>query len=187
MTDKYPNLQPLAVGDEYIPSPAAQWDTSVMVPRNPHAVWNLLSRMGLQRPEEEGAGYFLPKRIERFLPEAVRSIDTLTKSEADLPRQREVGDRLRDVAKGSFAEVVYINHDVRSLVLDSYWPGTDKRDAMHYSWTLHVGHSQTPDSSWVMTRIRKDMPFKRFGRIIPIIDRWAMQQLSQGLTERIPK
>ncbi|HEX8762707.1 MAG TPA: hypothetical protein VF733_03005 [Candidatus Saccharimonadales bacterium] len=188
-----PNIHPLELANQYIPNPAVEWDSSITIPRNPDAVWLLLSRVGLQGPKEAGAGWFLPQRLERFLPEKLHSVGALAVREGRLPRQREVGDRLKDFGKGAFADVVAIDHEVRALALDGHWPSKKRilrtdSEHMHYTWTLHVEPIEgTPDNAQITTRVRKETPFKRFGRVVPAVDKWGLKQLRRGLMEHLPE
>lgn len=183
MSELLRNTQFELPSDNIIRSPGASWDTQVHLDRNPNDTWQLVSRIGLI--SEGGVGWFVPKEAERWLPKDLHSIDLLHNDE--LPRQRKVGDILRDFPKDSVARVAEVDHESRTLALDCLWPANKKRlNDFHYSWTIRIDPSE--HGSNILTRIRIANP--KNPRITNALgsrlDQWAMKHVARGLAQRIP-
>ncbi|HEX5798456.1 MAG TPA: hypothetical protein VFX79_03815, partial [Candidatus Saccharimonadales bacterium] len=97
-----PEAAPELSGDRLVPQPEAAWDTSVTVDGSPEQVWMWLSRIGFQ--SEGGAGYVMPKNVDRLLRKRYRS------SHGDIEdvRQVQVGEELKD-GPNSVARVIEVD------------------------------------------------------------------------------
>lgn len=169
-------------GDRIIPQPDAAWDTKVAVDGPPEEVWKWLSRIGLD--SEGGAGYAMPRNVDRILPERYRSMH----GGIDAVRQVEVGDELKDGPK-SVARVVEVDGtgDDKTMVLDAKWPERKGgRPGIHYSWQVVVEPNDKGGTDILArTRMADLKNPKLMRRIGPASDRWAMGLLRRGLNERI--
>lgn len=169
-------------GDSLISRPDAAWDTSIKVDGSPEEVWKWLSRIGLK--SEGGAGYAMPRSVDRMLPERHRSMH----GNIDDVRQVQVGDELKD-GPNSVAQVVEIDSsgETKTMVLDARWPERKSgKPGMRYSWQVVVEPNPKGGTDVLArTRMAGLKNSKLMTRIGPPSDRWAMGLLRRGLNERL--
>ncbi|MGZ5398850.1 MAG: SRPBCC family protein [Nocardioides sp.] len=158
-------------GDDLVRRPDAVMDRAFTLSAPPHEVWPWLVQLGKWR-----AGWYLPRRIERFLPpgrRAVRHIDTRWQN-------LRVGDVIPDY--GGRDETFTVNHlDPPTTIVY-----TSERGRMRLSWAIRLtpsGHGSTR----VRLRLRMG-PIRRLWLVHTVgelVDLLTIAGLAAGLAERV--
>lgn len=166
-------------GDTIIPEPDLAWDTPVAVPKSPEEAWS--GRYGITRmgSVEDGlAGPLLPQRFDPVIPPHMRSLA----ADAPEPRQLQVGDTIPDGYPGSVGTVVEINDELKTMVVDTWWPSKKGKPGLHYTWQLTVEPGADADTSTIIARTRmENVAHKAAGKLWPTVDRYAMRLIAEGV------
>jgi hypothetical protein len=120
--------EPPAPGDELLPEANMVFDHAVLLDATPDEIWPWLLQLGKHR-----AGWYLPARLERFVPRGRRALRTLD------PRlqQLAVGDRIPDYGgRDEWLEVAHLLAP-HTLVF------TSERRGRRFTWALLL--AQHPD------------------------------------------
>ncbi|HSX06455.1 MAG TPA: hypothetical protein VLG92_01925 [Candidatus Saccharimonadia bacterium] len=160
------------------------WRTNTEIPTpNIDEAWDWVSRMGLVGGEEvggeRGTGWGFPN--SRWVPRTLRSPATL-----DGTRVLEAGARVRDAPRDSYAEVVEIDHDSRTILFKSDWPQKDPNaEPILYTYriTLEPGWGGTiMTTDMRATNVRHPRLMQMFGQPL---DAQAMKMFGRGLTRHV--
>lgn len=168
-------------GDYIIAEPDAAWDTAVTVPGEVEAIWAWVSRLGLVA--EGGAGWPMPDRLSRRMPERYRAVQTSPEEF----RQLQVGDTVKD-GPHSVAQVALLEDrgPTKSIVFASQWPDRRGRPGIHYSWQLTVGENPEGGTDILartrMANLKHTALTQQFG---PWLDQKALELIGEGLAERV--
>ena len=158
-------------GDDLVESADAVMDRAFTISAAPDEVWPWLVQLGKGR-----AGWYLPRRVERFLPPARRAVRHVDTRWQDL----EPGDVIPDY--GGRDETFTVNH-IDSPQVIVY---TSERGRSHISWAIllaPVGHGRTR----VRLRLRVGPTTHKWlvetgGELI---DRLTTAGMAAGLEERL--
>src|SRR6478735_10181796 len=109
------------VGDDLVPNADVVMDRAFSVAAPPVAVWPWLEQLGKRR-----AGWYLPGRVERFVPRRRRAIRHLDPSYGGL----RVGDVIPDYGGKDETFEVAVVEPLRHLVY------TSRRGRTYVSWAI---------------------------------------------------
>lgn len=177
-------------GDELIPRPRAVMDRVVTLPAPPEAVWPWLVQLGKGR-----AGWYLPRGLERFVPETRRPLREIDPAFQDLA----VGDEVPDYGPGD--PVFRVTHldPQRALVMRTIrhpalgWRWPEREDplpprALDLTWAMAL--EPAGEGSRLHMRVR--MTRNTAGRLMPVAEPligvfdWAtIAAMAAGLRERL--
>ncbi|MGQ0842902.1 MAG: hypothetical protein ACT4QF_02085 [Sporichthyaceae bacterium] len=155
-------------GDEIVAKPDAVMDRAFTLAATPEQVWPWLVQVGKGR-----AGWYLPRRVERFLPKGNRAIRRVD------PRWTlAVGDVVPDYGRNETLTVVSIDAP-RALVFES------ERSHLLLTWTIVL--APAVDGTRVHLRLRMG-PVKRKWLVASVgeaFDWLTIAGLAAGLRERV--
>jgi hypothetical protein len=163
-----------APGDELVPDANMIFDRTAVIEASSTEIWPWLIQLGKRR-----AGWYLPGRVERFLPtsrRATRRVD---------PRWQVlgVGDRIRDYGgRDQYLEVARIEPG-RALVYRS------ERNGARFTWALLL-EPQGPRTTTLHLRFRGRVTSRGWRRraIVAggdLFDRATAELMLAGLRERV--
>jgi len=177
-TPTYPEL-------EIIPADKVQvaWQTHTELPTtNIDEAWRWISRLGLAGEPENGAGWGLPNSW--WVPRALRSPENPNEA-----RELYVGARVRDVAEGSYGEVVEIDPDRRTVLFKSDWPSKiPGQKPLLYTYRMTLDPGWDGEDTTILTTemratdVRHPRLMQKFG---PALDAQGMRLFARGLTRRV--
>lgn len=164
------------IGDEVVPDANLVFDRCRELPAPPALVWPWLVQLGKRR-----AGWYLPGRIERALPEGRRASRRVEPEWQGLA----VGDRIPDYGgRREYLEVVRLDPG-RALVYRTERRGTP------FSWALTL-HELDGGRTLVRLRFRgrlRSSGLRRRGLILlgELLDRVTSELMLSGLEERVAR
>lgn len=185
-------------GDDLVPGRCVVLDRAGDVPAPPDQVWPWLAQLGKQR-----AGWYLPARVERLLPERGRGLRWLDPA----LQQVVVGDQVPDWGPGEpqfRAEVVDPPHalvwsSLRQRSRTARWPAGNPDpwtpgladDVLALSWALILSPADRPASA-TGTRLHVRLRLRPRSRLEPVwkvaggaVDALTVGLLFAGLRERL--
>ncbi len=178
-TNDYPELG-------IVPDPQVAWQAHAEMPTSKiDEAWEWISRLGLVGDEvaggENAAGWGLPD--SRWVPKTLRSPATLEGT-----RVLEAGMKVRDALEGSYAEVIEIDHDRKTVLFKSDWPPKSPGEPpMLYTYRITLEPGWRGDNAIITTdmratNVRHPRLMQRFG---PSLDQKAMEVFARGLARRV--
>jgi hypothetical protein len=175
-------------GDDLVPAARDVADRCVTIDAPPERVWPWIAQLGKGR-----AGWYLPGRVERFLPKRGRG---LRRIDPDLQAMR-IGDEHADWGPGDPVLRVRSVDPPRSVVYLSLrdkrngerWPADDEQDGddvLAFSWAL-VLRELDGGRTRLHVRLRMRLRPSRlpFGTIGGLFDWATVALLFRGLRERL--
>jgi hypothetical protein len=178
-------------GDDLVSAPHLLADRAATIDAPPERVWPWLVQMGKGR-----AGWYMPIRLERWLPASWRGARGLQPAYQSV----RVGDLIPDYGPGDgqFKAMwiepprVLVYYSVRQPSADWTWPDVDNplpEDALALSWAL-ILEPLASDRTRLHIRLRADPPGRKTlawpMRIIAgIVDWLTIALLFRGLNERL--
>jgi hypothetical protein len=160
-------------GDDLVPHPDVVMDTAFTVPAPPRKVWPWVVQLGKRR-----AGWYLPRRVERFVPpgrRALRRIDQRWQSLA-------VGDVIPDYGGPAATFRVAQLEPERHLV------HTSTRGSMRMTWSIVLRPTGADgQATRLLFRVRLAPVRRRWlARTVGgMFDELTIRGLAAGLTERL--
>jgi hypothetical protein len=158
------------LGDDIVAVPDVVMDRAFTVPGGPASVWPWLVQLGKHR-----AGWYLPRRVERFLPRGRRAIRVLDPRWATL----HVGDIIPDYGGRDETFTVAEIDPARHLVYSS------RRGRAKVSWSIVL--REAPGGTRVRLRLRMaPIEHIRLARTAGgFIDALTVAGMAAGLRERL--
>ena len=189
-------------GDDLVPGRCIVMDRAATLPAPPDQVWPWLVQLGKGR-----AGWYLPARVERLLPQRGRGLRRL---DPQLQRVR-VGDRVPDWGPGRpefRAEVVdppyaLVWSSLRQRTRGHRWPPGDRGpsdwaaddlpdDVLALSWALVLRPELPARPPLPGTRLHLRLRLRSRSRLEPVwrvlggtVDEFTVRLLFAGLRERV--
>jgi hypothetical protein len=169
------SLRPIALpGDDLVPDAVMVFDRSREIAATPEAIWPWLVQLGKRR-----AGWYMPARVERFVPPGRRGARAID------PRWQElaVGDRVPDYGGRHETLEVALIDPPHALVYRS-----ERRGAL-FSWALllrPVGMGRTDVHLRFRGKVRSTGWRRRALVLLGDAFDWATTELMlRGLSERV--
>lgn len=161
-------------GDELVPDATMVFDRQAVIGADPSQVWPWLAQLGKGR-----AGWYLPRRVERFVPHARRAARSILPEHQTLA----VGDRVPDYGgHHEWLEIALIDPPL-ALVYQTERRGTP------FSWALlltPLGPHRTVLHLRFRARLRSAGPQRRAITLFGDVADWATGALMiRGLRERL--
>lgn len=157
-------------GDDLVPDAQVTMDRAFDLPAPPTAVWPWFAQLGKNR-----AGWYFPRRLERFLPPGGRGLRHLDPALGRL----SVGDVIDDWG-GRDATFEIVVHEPPSTLV--HW---SRRGAARISWTIVVRENGGGSRAHLRFRIagvRRVWVVRTGGELL---DRLTVAALAAGLRERV--
>lgn len=159
-------------GDDLIPSPDVVMDRAFTINASPEEIWPWLVQFGKQR-----AGWYLARRVERFIPPSRRALRTIDPKWQDL----KVGDVILDYGgkNETFQSVVVDRPD--ALVYKS------QRGRASMTWSIVLHRDAVDNGTRVSFRLRM-APIKRpwlAESLGELLDMLTIAGMAAGLRERL--
>ena len=175
----FPSVSPTAdevaaarVGDDLIPAPDVVMDRAFTVNAAPDVVWPWLLQLGKRR-----AGWYLSRRVERFIPPSRRALRTIDPTWQNL----NVGDVIPDYGgKNATFEAATVDQP-RALVY------TSQRGRASMTWSIVLQPAPPDDETRVLFRLRI-APVKRVWlaeSVGELFDAATIAGMAAGLRERL--
>jgi hypothetical protein len=160
-------------GDELIPDAELIMDRVAPLARPPEEVWPWLLQLGKGR-----AGWYLPRRLERFTPRRNRALRAIDPAYQHV----EVGDRVADYGRDGWFEARIVEAP-DALV---WW--SERGDDLRLTWALVL----EPRDEGSLLRVRLRIS-RRIGQHAPalvgwgagLFDRFTVRIMIAGLRERL--
>lgn len=177
-------------GDALIPRPRAVMDRVVTLPAPPEAVWPWLVQLGKGR-----AGWYLPRGLERIVPEGRRPLHVVDARFQGL----QTGDVVPDYGPGEPVflvthlepERILVMRTIRDPAIGWRWPAVDDPlppRALDLTWAMAL--EPHGDGSRLHMRVR--MTRNSAGRLMPVaeplmglVDWGTIAVMAAGLRERL--
>jgi hypothetical protein len=157
-------------GDEIVADPDVVMDRGVDLPVAPEVAWPWLVQLGKWR-----SGWYLTRKVERFLPEKNRAIRVLDQQWQGL----EVGDVVPDWGGRNETFEVRAIDPGRSIV---YW---SQRGRTELTWTITLEPTSTGTRVFFRLRLA---PVRRKWIALSageLMDAWTIAWMADGLRERL--
>ena len=158
------------VGDDLVPDADVVMDRAFSITAPPAEVWPWLEQLGKRR-----AGWYLPRRVERFVPRPRRAIRRLDPAYGGL----RVGDVIPDYGGRDETFEVALIEPPRHLVY------TSRRGRTHVSWAIVL----TPEDGGTRVHLRLRLAPVKHERIAEVggglFDALTIAGMAAGLRERV--